>query len=416
MSRNPLKSQALAHFKSLDRARDKVLVTSSLGKRKAGEGGDGAGGGTGAGGKVARVSSQRQLRPPPGGWMQSKQPVGQRLKRVMDVLQGEGASFTPRELQALMSGGGGKDYKANDVSLEQDEEVLLVMRRHEMVQFDDVSGRYSYRSSHVARSKDELRMLVSKAMEGMTRDELADSYPGAAADLDQLIEDGFLYEFRNASTGAAILHYRDPQHNVGRLKLMGRLYCDKCESLKFDAGRRFERMDKDRRTKKGELMRCLGCGRKRHWNCAIQVLEGGDAGGGTKKDAGAEANAGSGAGGGTRAGTPQIDPLAWCCSEECELTERTKSTWRSVNIPRDANAWEPIELQNELTRCGIMRCFVREAAIKANEERAKLKKEAAKAAKKRGGTMRKLINSHLADEIDMKAVGRHSEGGLGGGT
>ena len=355
-----------------------------------------------------KPSHARQLRPPPGGWMQSKQPVGQRLKRVMDALKGEGTAFTPRELQALLTSEEGKKkgYEASDVSVEQDEEVLLVMRRHEMVQFDDVSGRYAYRSSHVARSKDELRMLVSGAVEGLTREELMDSYPGAAADLDQLIEDGFLYEFRG-QTGSmgSTLHYRDPQYNVGRLKLMGRLYCDKCESLKFDAYRRFERMNKERQRIKGELLRCLGCGRRRHKVCATQVLKSNVGGKGkeVKSNSGNES-------------AEEIDPLNWCCSEECSLTVRTQSAWRSVHIPKDANPWEPTELQNELTRCGIMRCFVREAASKANEERAKLKKEAAKAAKRRGGTMRKLINAHLADEIDMKAVGRHSEGGLGGGT
>jgi len=127
-----------------------------------------------------------------------KSPVGAQIKRVLDLLLETRQSLLPEEINDLCF-----------VDVKNNKDVFESLKSNVKVAFD--GQRFAYKSKHDLKNKDELLVLVRKLPEGVPMGDLKDSYPGIAADVQELKASGKVWVLMNSDSQEDIVYPNDPK-------------------------------------------------------------------------------------------------------------------------------------------------------------------------------------------------------------
>ncbi|XP_068643285.1 uncharacterized protein [Aristolochia californica] len=127
-----------------------------------------------------------------------KGPVGAQLKRVLNLLFETREAFTPEEINERCY----VDVTANKA-------VLDSLRNNYKVNYS--GGRFSYKSKHDLKDKNQLLTLIRKCPEGISVIDLKDSYPSVVEDLQALKAAGQIWLLSNFDSQEDIAYPNDPR-------------------------------------------------------------------------------------------------------------------------------------------------------------------------------------------------------------
>ncbi|XP_073133035.1 uncharacterized protein [Henckelia pumila] len=127
-----------------------------------------------------------------------KAPVGAQIKRVIDLLFETRQPFTPEQIN-----------EACYVDLNANKAVFDSLRNNPKVSYD--GKRFSYKSKHALKDKNQLLVLVRKFPEGIAVIDLKDSYPAVMEDLQALKASGQIWLLSNFDSQEDIAYPNDPR-------------------------------------------------------------------------------------------------------------------------------------------------------------------------------------------------------------
>lgn len=127
-------------------------------------------------------------------------PTGQKLKYVFDIAK---AKRTPLKYEVFKT--------EKDVDIEG--ALLEALQKHPQLVVDEISSSITYQPKYVMSSKDEVLRLIKTNPFGVMAAEIADSYPEARKHLDELYEDGAIFECGSTEKPSSIVYpnfYKPP--------------------------------------------------------------------------------------------------------------------------------------------------------------------------------------------------------------
>ncbi|KAG6503311.1 transcription initiation factor IIE subunit beta-like [Zingiber officinale] len=127
-----------------------------------------------------------------------KSPVGAQLKRVIDLLFETRQSFTPEEIN-----------EACYVDVNSNKALFDSLKNNTKVNYD--GKRFSYKSKHDLKGKDQLLSLIRKYAEGLPVVEVKDSYSSVLEDLQALKASGQVWLLSNMDSQEDIVYPNDPK-------------------------------------------------------------------------------------------------------------------------------------------------------------------------------------------------------------
>ncbi|XP_074573819.1 transcription initiation factor IIE subunit beta-like [Curcuma longa] len=127
-----------------------------------------------------------------------KSPVGAQLKRVIDLLFETRQSFTPEEIN-----------EACYVDVNSNKALFDSLKNNTKVNYD--GKRFSYKSKHDLKGKDQLLSLIRKYAEGLPVVEVKDSYSSVLEDLQALKATGQVWLLSNMDSQEDIVYPNDPK-------------------------------------------------------------------------------------------------------------------------------------------------------------------------------------------------------------
>jgi hypothetical protein len=120
-------------------------------------------------------------------------PTGQKLKYVFDLVK---SRRKPLKYEVFK--------KEKDVEI--DEPLLEALRKHALMLVDEVAGTISYQPKYSISSKQELLTLIKRSPLGLLSIELSDAYPEAQQHLNELYEDGAVFECGSTERPSSIIY------------------------------------------------------------------------------------------------------------------------------------------------------------------------------------------------------------------
>ncbi|KAK9276376.1 hypothetical protein L1049_005909 [Liquidambar formosana] len=127
-----------------------------------------------------------------------KSPVGAQIKRVIDLLLETRQAFTPEQINETCY----VDMNANKA-------VFDSLRNNPKVNYD--GKRFSYKSKHDLKDKNQLLVLIRKFPEGIAVIDLKDAYPTVMDDLQALKSAGQIWLLSNFDSQEDIAYPNDPR-------------------------------------------------------------------------------------------------------------------------------------------------------------------------------------------------------------
>ncbi|OIT00849.1 PREDICTED: uncharacterized protein LOC109229270 [Nicotiana attenuata] len=127
-----------------------------------------------------------------------KAPVGAQIKRVIDLLLETRQAFTPEQIN-----------EACHVDINGNKAVFDSLRNNLKVYYD--GNRFSYKSKHALKNKDQLLILIRKFPEGIAVIDLKDAYPTVMEDLQALKSAGQIWLLSNFDSQEDIAFPNDPR-------------------------------------------------------------------------------------------------------------------------------------------------------------------------------------------------------------
>ncbi|KAG9148579.1 hypothetical protein Leryth_018292 [Lithospermum erythrorhizon] len=130
-----------------------------------------------------------------------KAPVGAQIKRVIDLLFETRKAFTPEQINEVCY----VDILAN-------KGVFDSLKNNLKVHYD--GKRFSYKSKHALKNKDQLLILIRKFPEGIAVIDFKDAYPTVMDDLQALRAAGQIWLLSNFDSQEDIAYPNDPRVNI----------------------------------------------------------------------------------------------------------------------------------------------------------------------------------------------------------
>ncbi|XP_010261945.1 PREDICTED: general transcription factor IIE subunit 2-like [Nelumbo nucifera] len=127
-----------------------------------------------------------------------KAPVGAQIKRVLDLLLETRQAFTPEQIN-----------EACYVDTNSNKAVFDSLRNNPKVNYD--GRRFSYKSKHDLKDKNQLLVLIRKFPEGIAIIDLKDAYPTVMEDLQALKAAGQVWLLSNFDSQEDIAYPNDPR-------------------------------------------------------------------------------------------------------------------------------------------------------------------------------------------------------------
>ncbi|XP_054808545.1 transcription initiation factor IIE subunit beta-like [Prosopis cineraria] len=127
-----------------------------------------------------------------------KAPVGAQMKRVIDLLLETRQAFTPEQIN-----------EACYVDMKSNKDVFDSLRKNPKVHYD--GERFSYKSKHDLKDKNQLLYLIRKFPEGIAVIDLKDAYPTVMEDLQALKAAGQIWLLSNFDSQEDIAYPNDPR-------------------------------------------------------------------------------------------------------------------------------------------------------------------------------------------------------------
>ncbi|KAL3498797.1 hypothetical protein ACH5RR_041529 [Cinchona calisaya] len=127
-----------------------------------------------------------------------KAPVGAQIKRVIDLLFEKRQALKPEQINQECY----VDVNANKA-------VFDSLKKNPKVHYD--GERFSYKSKHDLRNKDQLLVLIRKFPEGLAVIDLKDAYPTVMDDLQSLKAAGQIWLLSNFDSQEDIAYPNDPR-------------------------------------------------------------------------------------------------------------------------------------------------------------------------------------------------------------
>uniref|UniRef100_A0A2N9EQG9 TFIIE beta domain-containing protein n=1 Tax=Fagus sylvatica TaxID=28930 RepID=A0A2N9EQG9_FAGSY len=127
-----------------------------------------------------------------------KSPVGAQIKRVINLLLETRLAYTPEQIN-----------EACYVDINSNKAVFDSLRNNLKVHYD--GKRFSYKSKHDLKDKNQLLYLVRKFPEGVAVIDLKDSYPTVMEDLQALKAAGQIWLLSNFDSQEDIAYPNDPR-------------------------------------------------------------------------------------------------------------------------------------------------------------------------------------------------------------
>lgn len=130
-----------------------------------------------------------------------KSPIGAQIKRVIDILLETRRALTPQEIEERCF-----------VDVTNNKDVLDSLKNNVKVFFD--GQRFSYKSKHDLKSKQDLLVLIRKVPEGIPTGDLKDSYAGILKDLQDLKASGQVWLILNNDSQQDVVYPNDPKVQI----------------------------------------------------------------------------------------------------------------------------------------------------------------------------------------------------------
>ncbi|KAG7015180.1 General transcription factor IIE subunit 2, partial [Cucurbita argyrosperma subsp. argyrosperma] len=130
-----------------------------------------------------------------------KSPVGAQIKRVIDLLLETRQAFTPEQIN-----------ESCYVDINSNKAVFDSLRNNPKVHYD--GRRFSYKSKHDLKDKNQLLYLIRKFPEGIAVIDLKDSYPSVMEDLQALKASGQVWLLSNFDSQEDIAYPNDPRIQI----------------------------------------------------------------------------------------------------------------------------------------------------------------------------------------------------------
>ncbi|KAG0549644.1 hypothetical protein BDA96_01G272800 [Sorghum bicolor] len=127
-----------------------------------------------------------------------KSPVGAQMKLVIELLYKTRQAFTAEQIN-----------EATYVDIHGNKAVSDSLRNNPKVQYDGI--RFSYKSKHDLKGKDQLLVLIRKFTEGLAVMEIKDAYPTVMEDLQALKAAGEVWLLSNMDSQEDIVYPNDPK-------------------------------------------------------------------------------------------------------------------------------------------------------------------------------------------------------------
>ncbi|XP_066342299.1 uncharacterized protein [Miscanthus floridulus] len=127
-----------------------------------------------------------------------KSPVGAQMKLVIELLYKTRQAFTAEQIN-----------EATYVDIHGNKAVSDSLRNNPKVQYD--GRRFSYKSKHDLKGKDQLLVLIRKFAEGLAVMEIKDAYPTVMEDLQALKAAGEVWLLSNMDSQEDIVYPNDPK-------------------------------------------------------------------------------------------------------------------------------------------------------------------------------------------------------------
>lgn len=127
-----------------------------------------------------------------------KSPVGAQIKRVIDLLLETRQALTPEQIN-----------EACYVDINANKAVFDSLRNNHKVSYD--GKRFSYKSKHDLKGKDQLLSLIRKFSEGLPVVDIKDAYPAVMDDLQALKGAGHVWLLSNMDSQEDIVYPNDPK-------------------------------------------------------------------------------------------------------------------------------------------------------------------------------------------------------------
>ncbi|XP_072974471.1 uncharacterized protein [Typha angustifolia] len=127
-----------------------------------------------------------------------KSPVGAQIKRVIEILFETRLAHTPEQINEVCY-----------VDISGNKAVFDSLRNNPKVHYD--GRRFSYKSKHDLKGKDQLLSLVRKFPEGLPVVDVKDAYPSVLEDLQALKAAGQVWLLSNMDSQEDIVYPNDPK-------------------------------------------------------------------------------------------------------------------------------------------------------------------------------------------------------------
>ncbi|KAI9117865.1 hypothetical protein K1719_011007 [Acacia pycnantha] len=127
-----------------------------------------------------------------------KGPIGAQMKRVIDLLRQTRQAFTPEQIN-----------EACYVDMRANKDVFESLKKNPKVHFD--GERFSYKSKHDLKDKNQLLYLIRKFPEGIPAIDMKDSYPTVMEDLQALKAAGLIWLLSNFDSQEDVAYPNDPR-------------------------------------------------------------------------------------------------------------------------------------------------------------------------------------------------------------
>ncbi|EES11397.1 hypothetical protein BDA96_06G228700 [Sorghum bicolor] len=130
-----------------------------------------------------------------------KSPVGAQIKLVIELLYKTRQAFTAEQIN-----------DATYVDIHGNKAVFDSLRNNPKVSYD--GRRFSYKSKHDLKGKDQLLVLIRKFPEGLAVVEVKDAYPNVLEDLQALKAAGEVWLLSNMDSQEDIVYPNDPKAKI----------------------------------------------------------------------------------------------------------------------------------------------------------------------------------------------------------
>lgn len=130
-----------------------------------------------------------------------KSPIGAQIKLVIELLYKTRQAFTAEQIN-----------ETTYVDIHGNKSVFDSLRNNPKVHYD--GRRFSYKSKHDLKGKDQLLVLVRKYPEGLAVVEVKDAYPTVMEDLQALKAAGEVWLLSNMDSQEDIVYPNDPKAKI----------------------------------------------------------------------------------------------------------------------------------------------------------------------------------------------------------